>query len=221
MKKKAVIFDFDYTLGDSTAGIVLSVNHGLIRLGYEPRDTESIRKTVGLSLKDTFLALVPGGSADEALRFPGYFREKTDQVMVDNTRLYPHVTESLAALRSRGIRTGIVTTKYHYRIQQILARFDALELFDLIVGAEDVRVEKPDPEGLFHAAEALSLGVEDLLYVGDSLVDAKTAKNAGADFAAVLTGTTAAAEFRLYPHMLIGENVPEVLSFLLNEYADV
>ena len=49
MKYKAVIFDFDYTLGDCTEGIAASVNHGLKKLGYEAGELEDIRKTIGLS----------------------------------------------------------------------------------------------------------------------------------------------------------------------------
>ena len=52
MKYKAVIFDFDYTLGDCTEGIAASVNHGLKKLGYEAGELEDIRKTIGLSLKE-------------------------------------------------------------------------------------------------------------------------------------------------------------------------
>ena len=49
---RAIIFDFDYTLGDSTNGIVLSVNYAFEKLGFAAKDTESIRKTIGLSLTD-------------------------------------------------------------------------------------------------------------------------------------------------------------------------
>ena len=51
---KAVIFDFDYTLGDSTLGIIQSVNHGLKNMGYSIIPDEQIRRTIGLSLQDTY-----------------------------------------------------------------------------------------------------------------------------------------------------------------------
>lgn len=54
MDFEAVIFDFDYTLGDSTKGICTSINYALTQLGYEPSELESIRKSIGLSLKETF-----------------------------------------------------------------------------------------------------------------------------------------------------------------------
>ena len=54
---KAIIFDFDYTLGDSTNGIALSINYALQELGYATSNIDDIKKTIGLSLMDTYLTL--------------------------------------------------------------------------------------------------------------------------------------------------------------------
>lgn len=207
---KAVVFDFDYTLGDSTKGIVLSVNYALDRLGYREREREEIKKTIGLSLKDTYAVLTGKSDIQEAELFADYFKEKADLVMVDNTQLYEGVKETLQMLRYKGCQIGIVTTKFRYRIEQILSRFDALDLVDMIVGAEDVKVEKPNPEGLLWVVERLQLGKSDILYVGDSIVDAKTAQNADMNFAGVLTGTTTKQDFALYPSVYIGETIRDV-----------
>ena len=157
MKYKAVIFDFDYTLGDCTEGIAASVNHGLKKMGYEAGELEDIRKTIGLSLKETFACLTGSRDQEEAQRFSIYFKEKSDQVMVEHTRLYPAVGPAFEELRRQGCRIGIVTTKYHYRIDQILDKFQIAGLVDVIVGAEDVKAEKPSPEGLLYAMEQLGI----------------------------------------------------------------
>lgn len=214
---KAIIFDFDYTLGDSTNGIVLSVNYALEKLGFDARDKEEIKKTIGLSLKDTFSVLTKENNGEKAEKFSKYFREKADLVMVENTELYGDVKEVLQKLKREGYKIGIVTTKFHYRIEQILNKFNALDLVDLIVGAEDVKIEKPDPEGLLWVAENLQLEKEDILYVGDSLVDAKTAENAQINFAGVLTGTTSANEFKLYKNVFIGEHIKDIYHFIMNQ----
>lgn len=211
---KAVIFDFDYTLGDSTDGIVLSINYALKQLGLAERNTEEIRKTVGLSLKDTYRALTKWQSEEEAVRFSDYFKEKADFVMVENTVLYHGVKELLQALRQDGYRIGVMTTKFRYRIVQILEKFVAADCVDLIIGGEDVKIEKPNPEGLLWAIDRFGLTKQEVLYVGDSLVDAKTANNAQVNFAAVLTGTTTRKDFMQYPSVFIGETVNELHSFL-------
>lgn len=222
---KAVIFDFDYTLGDSTNGIALSINYALEKLGYPVRKLDEIKKTIGLSLKATYETLtanqnVINGDIDcakreeEAEKFSLFFKEKADKVMVENTQLYEGVKETLQILKDKGYKTAIVTTKFHYRIEQILQKFDATELIDLIVGGEDVKVAKPSPEGVLWAMEHLGVAKDQVLYVGDSLVDAKTAENAEVSFAAVLTGTTTKEEFSQYRSVFVGENVPKVYEYL-------
>ena len=124
--------------------------------------------------------------------------------------------ETLIKLRGNGYKLAIVTTKFHYRIEQILSKHNASDLIDIIVGAEDVKIEKPSPEGLFWLIDHLGVEKMDVLYVGDSVVDAKTAENANVKFAAVLTGTTTRADFENHSNVYIGKNVSEVCKKVLN-----
>lgn len=213
---KAIIFDFDYTLGDSTKGIALSINYALEQLGQGEKKIEDIKKTIGLSLKDTYFALTSRDNLNETEKFTKLFKEKADFIMVDNTQLYEGVKETLQKLKAKGYKLAIVTTKFHYRIEQILTKFNANELIDIIVGAEDVKVEKPNPEGLLWAIEHLEVTKEEVLYVGDSLVDARTAENAKVKFAAVLTGTTTKDEFANYKSVCIGDNISDVYKYVLD-----
>ena len=216
MRYQAVIFDFDYTLGDATEGIVLSVRHGLKKLGWGPMEREDIRKTIGLSLEETYRRLTKDESPEQAKLFSKYFREMADQIMVEKTELFPDTWKVLAYLKERNIRAGIVTTKYHYRMDAILEKFQVADYFDGIVGGEDVAVPKPDPEGVLHLLDVWNLPKEQVLYVGDSLVDAKTAEAAGVDFAGVTTGTTGREELEAYPCV----GVYEGLSTLFGEIFD-
>lgn len=212
---KAIIFDFDYTLGDSTNGIVLSINYALEKLGYAAQNVTDIKKTIGLSLKETYFKLTSNDNSDEAGQFIQLFKQKADSVMVANTELYAGVTDVLQKLKTKGYKIAIVTTKFHYRIEKILNKFDANELIDMIVGAEDVKIEKPDPEGLLWAIEHLDAMKEEVLYVGDSLVDAKTAENAKVEFAAVLTGTTTRDDFRNNHIAYMGKNISDIYQYIL------
>lgn len=207
---KAYIFDFDYTLGDSTDGIVQSVLYALEKLQEEPKATEEIRKTIGLSLKETYFTLTGSKNEERAEQFAAYFKEKADEVMVASTQIYEPVKEVFSFLREKGCKIGIVTTKYHYRIDAILAKFDMNDMVDIIVGGEDVKTPKPDPEGLLFAIEQLQLERTDILYVGDSIVDAETAEAAKVDFAGVLTGTTSAEDFAKYRNICIVDDLYEL-----------
>ncbi len=209
-----IIFDFDYTLGDTTNGIVLSAQYALEQMGEEGRTYEEIKKTIGLSLSETYKALT--GNMDEARaeRFFDLFKEKADEVMVDSATLYPGVKEMIVSLREQGYRLGIVTTKFAYRVRNIMKKFDAEDLFDVVIGVGDVTKVKPDPEGLLLAVEQLGVKIDDVLYVGDSFVDAQAAEAAGMKFAGVLTGTTTREEFLKYPC----ERVEDTVTALFERY---
>ena len=215
MKYKGIIFDFDYTLGDSTEGIVTCVNTALRRLGYDLADREEIRKTIGLDLQQTYLVLTKDANQEQAEKFSSYFREKADQIMTENTSFFPGVLELLQKWHRQGMRLAIVTTKYHYRIEAILEKYQASGLVDIIIGGEDVKRPKPDPEGVLQVLGDWQLPKDQALYVGDSLVDARTAQAAGVDFAGVTTGTTSKAELQAYPNVVVAQGLDELDGMLL------
>ena len=192
---EAVLFDFDYTLADSSAGVVDCIHFAFERMGLPQSPADRICSTIGLSVEETLVDLAGEGRrcrTDECRRL---LKERADQVMAVNTSVFDTAAPTLAWLQGQGIRTGIVSTKFRYRIEFILAREGLLERVDVIVGGEDVACEKPDPAGLSAAVEQLGIAPVDALYVGDSLTDAETARRAEIRFAAVLTGTTKAEAF--------------------------
>ena len=207
MHYKACLFDFDYTLGDATEGIVASMNYAFGQLGLPVQDREAIRKTIGMHLSEAFARLTTLEDPGQAARFQQAFREKADQVMTRCTVLFPEAVPVLRRLRTEGIMTGIVTTKFRYRIVELLEAMQITDLVDVIVGGEDVGRPKPDPEGLLLAIDRLGLPKELVLYTGDSTIDAKTAAAAGVDFVAVTTGTTSREEFAPYPNIRVVHNL--------------
>lgn len=219
MKKryKVILFDFDYTLGDSTDGIAKSIAFGLEQLGEQQQELDKIRKTIGMTLKEAYRTLTGNMDEERALLFESYFKQKADEVMVDGTNLYEPTRRTIEVLRERGCKIGIVTTKYHYRIDAILAKFGMNDMVDVIVGGDDVKRQKPAPDGLLYAMNVLGGADEEILYVGDTVIDAKAAKNANVDFVAVLTGTTVAEEFATYPVKMIFEDLGGVVNFISAE----
>lgn len=208
---KAIIFDFDYTLGDSTDGIVKSVNYAMSKLGLPQCEREDVRFTVGHTLPETFKMLTGDSDLQKASQFSEYFIEKADEIMTEHSKLFEFSQETLEAIKEKGYKTGICTTKHRYRIDAILEKYDAGDLVDQIVGADDVSEEKPSPEGLLWLIDCFGVDKSDVLYIGDSLVDAETAENAGVDFGAVLTGTTSLADFSDFPCEFVCENVSDIV----------
>lgn len=209
-----IIFDFDYTLGDSSAGIVECFNYAFERLSLPPSSKEAICHTIGMSLPHALVVLAGQGQAERAEAFQRLFLERADEVMHGATRVFEFVSPMVNALARRGIALGIVSTKFRARIEAVLRRENLSGRFAVIVGGEDVTVPKPHPSGLLRAAAALGCDPEHCLYVGDSVTDAETARRAGVPFAAVLSGVTERVAFEGYePSMILdcaGE-LPEAL----------
>lgn len=202
---KAVLFDFDYTLGNSEEGIILSANGALEQMGHPAADRDAIRRTIGLTLPHTYVALTGDKDEQNAAQFMALFMQHANHVMTESTRLYDGVLDLLHILKARGIAIGIITTKYVFRIEAIFEKYGARHLLDLIVGGDSVKAKKPDPEGMLLALETLGLQKQEVLYVGDNVIDAKTAAAAGVPFCAVLTGTTTKEELAPYAPLCIAD----------------
>jgi phosphoglycolate phosphatase len=195
MPLRAIIFDFDLTLADATKGIYQCMNHALEHYGYPLASDETIKKTIGHAIPESFKMLTGNHDPQTAKDFMTVFVAKADEIMNKNTFVYPYVYEILPQIKKMGIQTAIVSTKYRYRINGILERENLSKYIDYVVGGEDVKLPKPYPEGLFIAIDKLEVSKKDVLYIGDSIVDAEAAQNADIKFCAVLTGTTTREEF--------------------------
>lgn len=190
-----IIFDFDYTLADSSAGVHACINYALAALGFQEVEKSRSDRTIGLSLAETLGELTKSVDERQIEAFTKLFLAKADDVMVDQTVLLPGTAKVIPRLAMRGYRMGIVSTKRHHPIKTILERDNIDGYFSVIVGGDEVRVPKPDPEGVRMGLVSMGLAPEAALYVGDSRTDALTARNAGLDFAGVLTGATGREAF--------------------------
>lgn len=211
---KAILFDFDFTIADSSKGVEQCVSHALKVLNFPIPSAEEIHKTIGLSLNETFLNLV--GKQDENIThaFIKFFIEKADEVMTDFTYIFKDVYNVINFLKAHGFLLGIVSTKFRYRIESILKREKILNSFNVIIGGEDVIKHKPDPEALLLAIKKLNSFPSQIIYIGDSIVDAETAKRAAVNFIPVLTGTTLLESFNNYKIYGILNNLSELPKLL-------
>ena len=134
--------------------------------------------------------------------------------MVGRTSIFPSVPAVLEELVRRGLVLGIVSTKFRYRIQEIMQREGLSGHFGVIVGGEDVSAYKPDPSGFLIALDALRHSSRDSLYVGDHSIDAETARSANVPFIAVLSGTTPREQFEPWEVLCILEDLGELTGVL-------
>lgn len=211
MRYRACIFDFDYTLADSTDGIVECFWYAFEKLGLKRPGREAVVRTIGYTLEDSFAMLTGSDNIQLNDAFKKLFVSRADNIMTEKTKLFSDTIPTLQFLKENDCKTGIVTTKFRYRIEDALRKYEITHLIDGIVGIEDVEREKPDPDGLNGLINTFAVSKESVLYVGDTVIDAQTAANAGVDFGAVTSGVTEKSIFFEYPHQYICHNLSELM----------
>jgi phosphoglycolate phosphatase len=174
----SVIFDFDYTLADSSGGEVECVNYALRAMNLPPAANSEIHAMIGVSLPETFRRLTRVTNQTGTDEFVELFIKRADEVMLDYIILFDSVRPAVSRLIIGGFTLGIVSTKYRRRIDAFLKREGLTHAFKVVVGGEDVPAHKPDPAGLNMALEKIGHSAAQTVYVGDSVMDAETAKRA-------------------------------------------
>jgi len=222
MNYKAVLFDFDYTLGDSTEPICIGYARAMAAMGHPEPTREQVRPTIGYTLQDGYTMITGDQDQDRRQQFFHQFQEavgelalqREDPTMVVKTKFFPGARELLEGLKAQGLPVAMVSTKLGSTIRAIFEHNGMEHLVDFIVGGEHVTKHKPDPEGLLFALDHLGLSAGEILFCGDTTIDARTAQAAGADFCAVLNGTTPAEAFEEFPHVHIAPDLANLKDWL-------
>jgi phosphoglycolate phosphatase len=186
---RGVLFDLDGTLIDSAPDLAgaanrLRADHGLAPLPYaalRPMVGAGARGMVGVAF-----GAVPGEPRFDALR--DAFLAHYEAALLEGTRPFDGVAEMLAALESAGIPWGIVTNKVTRFATPIVAGLGLAPRAAVVVCGDTTPHAKPHPEPLLHAARAMGLAPESVLYVGDDLRDAQAARAAGMPMVAATWG---------------------------------
>jgi phosphoglycolate phosphatase len=178
---RLIAFDLDGTLIDSRRDIVDSANELLGRYQRPPLPADQVAGMVGegarLLISRVLAAAEVTAPLDEALTG---FLEIYDRRLVDHTRPYPGVEDTLHALTAAGCRLAVLTNKPRDPAVRILQHFGLMDLFVAVIGGDSDLPRKPDPGNLLALCEQTDIPAADSLIVGDSWVDIETARNASA-----------------------------------------
>lgn len=179
MEHKAFIFDLDGTLLNTLEDLKNSVNFAMRSMGYPEHTLEQVRMFIGNGIAMLIKRAVPQGTDEfDEKKTLGIFTEHYNAHLNDCTAPYPGVTESLTALKNRGVKIGVVTNKNDDSAKMLIVRYFG-NLVDVTLGHLDGMPSKPNPEALLRVMSDLGVNAEETLYFGDSDVDVLTAKNAG------------------------------------------
>lgn len=182
MKKYQIaIFDLDGTILNTIEDLADSTNYVLEQFGMPSRNLEEIKRFVGNGIRKLLEQAVPAGTDEETIdRVHEMFTDYYKLHCADKTRPYDGIVEVIKKLRSKGIKTAVVSNKADYGVQALCRDyFDGL--FDYAVGEKEGNRRKPYPDSVFDVLKKLNLQREDAVYIGDSDVDLATSQNAGMD----------------------------------------
>lgn len=177
------IFDLDGTLLDTLLDLAAAINAALKASGYPERSVDEVRSFVGDGIRKLIKRAVPVGTDEAGIArvhadFTAYYRVHS----ADRTVPYAGIVEMLAALRQRGVKTAVLSNKVDRATKALCEGYFA-GLFDIVAGEREGEgiPKKPAPEGVFAILRAMGIPAEGAVYIGDSDVDIKTARNAGLD----------------------------------------
>ncbi len=188
MRATLIIFDLDGTLVDTAPEIVAATNDFLAHYGWSSLDADVVTGLIGRGapvLLSGAIARSRGGDVDEIAASPdfpgfvsvfGHYYEKRSGTIGS---LFPGVRETLDRLASDGRRLAVVSNKDYRHSLKVLDAHGLCGYFDPVIGGDTLQTRKPDPAGVRACLEAHSATTAETLFIGDSSVDAETARNAG------------------------------------------
>jgi len=183
---RAVLYDFDGTLADSTELIMRCYRHTMTTyLGDCPPDEEWL-SGFGTPLAEQIARFAR--TTDENAAMLDTYRAHQDQLFDTELRPFPGADRTLAELERRGVPMAIVTSRLRRATLRGLDVCGLSRHFDVVITPEDVVHAKPDPEPVLAALARLGIPPHQALFVGDSPHDIAAGRAAGTRTAGVLWG---------------------------------
>lgn len=175
--KPVILFDLDGTLLNTEPAILASYRELFKKYRTEEEFTRDKQLAVlGPSLKAMFAEYFPDQDADELTK---EYREHNRAFHADLVKPMDGAVEMLDYLKAEGYKLGIVSTKIKEMVLLGLTLNQMEGYFDVIIGQDEVKNGKPDPEGILTACRMMNEGHDSVIYVGDSPMDIQAARNAG------------------------------------------
>lgn len=183
-----MLFDLDGTLVETAPEIMDAVNDTLSRFALPLVTQTQVNDWIGHGTRELMVkALVQvTGSTPEQVRtskllgkimpvYDGFYARRCGT----RSQPYPHVRETLQALRAKGVKLAVVTNKEGHYTQVVLAVHQLQGLFDAVVSGDTLPTKKPNPAGVQQCLSQFGVPPARALFVGDSSIDAATARAAG------------------------------------------
>jgi phosphoglycolate phosphatase len=181
-----VIFDLDGTLLNTIDDICESLNLALSESGLPSVTIAECKYMVGSGVKVLIEKAVRGQNDkyDQVLNAYLYHYELLQK---NKTRPYDGIIEVLKAIKAKDIKIAVLSNKPHEDTLRVVDHYFKGEIFDLVLGKKENNRPKPSTDGCVEILNTLKISGK-VLYVGDTIIDMKTAKDAGFTSVAVTWG---------------------------------
>ncbi|MBQ3109818.1 MAG: HAD-IA family hydrolase [Clostridia bacterium] len=174
---KGVIFDLDGTLIDTIEGLANSVNAAMDFYNFPKHSIEKYRSLVGNGVGKLVERALPEDKKhlkDEARKI---FEKHYTETMLNILPVYDGIEELLAYLIKNNIKIAVNTNKMDVFAKPMIKKVFG-DMFFEVLGEVSHFERKPSPDGVNYLLEKMGIDRTECLYVGDSQVDIKTARNA-------------------------------------------
>lgn len=212
---KLIILDFDGTLCDTRSTIVKTLQMTMQFFGLEVLDETTCATSIGLPLKEAFMALHPQLTEAEAIacadRYRIIFEDNKDAL---KPQLFPHVLETLRELSARGYDLTIASSRSNKSLLGFVEETGLCDCISLVVGANDVTKAKPHPEPVLKIMEALGYDASETLVVGDMHYDINMGRNANALTCGVTYGNGSRQELLDCQADFVIDDFADILKYL-------
>ena len=176
---KGLIFDLDGTLIDSIKDITTSVNLSLKEYGFKEVSLDFVRKNTGrgfrVLVQDSLSEVKDDKLIDE---ITDLYTAKYGEHYKDETNAYEGIKETLTLLQEKGIKLAVNSNKKDIYTKSLMKKIFPNIDFIAVYGEREGIKNKPDPTSANEIVDIMKLDKQEVLYVGDSEVDIRTAKNA-------------------------------------------
>jgi phosphoglycolate phosphatase len=212
-----IIFDLDGTLINTIDDLGQACNYALSVCNFPTHPIEDYPRLVGNGINRLIERSLPEEHRNETtiLRLRKYFVPYYDEHNCDLTHPYDGIPELLQTLKAAGHTLAVASNKYQAATEKIVAHFFP-NTFDIVLGERENVPRKPNPQIVFDILSTLhhTSVSSSVLYIGDSLVDADTAKAAGVTLALCTWGFCSAEQLSTAQPNYLVKNPLEILSIL-------
>ncbi|AOW14504.1 phosphoglycolate phosphatase [Hydrogenophaga crassostreae] len=183
-----ILFDLDGTLIETAPEIADAVNDTLSECGRPGVSQQQVNDWIGHGTRELLiqaLAFTDELSAHEVRHSNSFaaieavFTRHYQRRCGTRSHLYPHVSETLEALRAAGVKLVVMTNKEGRYTQTVLEAHRMAPLFDRVISGDTFPVKKPSPIGIEACLKQFATARERALFVGDSSIDVATARAGG------------------------------------------